>query len=590
MTAGKTDDPLDLGGFEEIDRRFAAFLLTVTGRTEPALALAAALASSATRRGHICFDLSSGRVDSLLNEADADKVEPPLPPLADWVELLRGWEAVGSADDVPDSFRPLILDGSNRLYLHRYWKYERELVESLLRMNDASPPVAGDCAARLDRLFPPPAGGGVDGQREAAAVAITRGVTFITGGPGTGKTTTVVKILALLAEQASGSRIDIALAAPTGKAAARLKEAVEEARSRLECDPAVRGLIPSESSTLHRLLGAIPGEAKFRRGPENPLPHDAVIVDEASMIDLPMMAKLVGAMAPEARLILLGDRDQLSSVEPGKVFGDLCDTSGTNRLKASVVVLSKSYRFDEKSGIGALSRLVNEGKGEEALDLALSGTHPDIRWKSAAGGPDSAGELEGVLVDGFREYLAAGDIREKFEAFQRFRVLCAYRGGPFGVERINALAERALSKAGLINPRSAFYEGRPIMVTRNDYRVRLYNGDIGLVLKEPDADGSPQAWFPSDNGGYLAIPASRLPEHVSAYAMTVHKSQGSEFDRVLLLIGSASTGVMTRELLYTGITRARRFVEIRGGRDTFLAAASRRTERNSGLKDALAAR
>ncbi len=568
--------------FEEIDRQFARFLLSITGRTDPGLALAAALASSETRKGHVCLDLAaaSAPVDTDDPEEDSSRAERPLPPLPEWLALLRGWEAVGIADSDTDPFRPLILDDSNRLYLHRYWKYEQELVASLLRRGDAPPRGPEGCLAQLDRLFPPLPGGERDGQREAAATAIRRGVTFITGGPGTGKTTTVVKILALLAQRASAARIDIALAAPTGKAAARLREAVEEARDRLDCDPGVRDLIPSETSTLHRLLGAIPGAAKFRRGPENPLPHDVVIVDEASMIDLPMMAKLVGAMRPEARLVLLGDRDQLSSVEPGKVFGDLCDTSSANRLSESVVVLSKSYRFGETSGIGALSRLVNEGKGEAALELASSGRYPDIRWEALSPGQTSIRELEGALLAGYREYLSANGIREKFEAFQRFRVLCAYRQGPFGVESINTLADRLFPSAG-----------RPIMVTRNDYRIRLYNGDIGLVLKDPaSGGGGVQAFFPDDKGGFRAIALARLPEHVSAWAMTVHKSQGSEFERVMLLLGTVSTGVMTRELLYTGITRARRFVDIRGGRDVFLSAAGRRTERKSGLKDALAAR
>jgi exodeoxyribonuclease V alpha subunit len=582
-------DPLEAGCFEEIDRQFARFLLEVTGRDEAGLALAAALASSETRRGHVCFDLASGPDDAADPEAGGPAGRPSLPPLAEWVAMLRGWDAVGLAGEAPDPFRPLVLDGANRLYLHRYWKYERELVGSLLRLGQASTPPDAGCGALLDRLFPPSPGGGPDGQREAAVRAISRRVTFITGGPGTGKTTTVVKILALLAMQAGGVRLDMALAAPTGKAAARLKEAVESARSRLAIDPRALDLIPSGASTLHWLLGAVPGAAKFRRGPGNPLPHDVVIVDEASMIDLPMMARLVAALAPGARLVLLGDRDQLSSVEPGKVFGDLCDTSGGNRLKACVALLEKSWRFGEDSGIGALARLVNAGAGEEALSIASSGRYGDIAWRPLpAGARPETREIEEALVAGYRDYLRADGIREQFEAFRSFRVLCAYREGPYGVEAVNALAGRALARAGLIDPGTAFHAGRPIMVTRNDYRIRLYNGDIGLVRSDPDSGGALRVFFPSEDGGFRAVAPGRLPEHVSAYAMTIHKSQGSEFDRVLLLLGTAPGGAMTRELLYTGITRARSRVDIRGGRDAFLAAAARRTERKSGLKDALA--
>ncbi|HEY5995399.1 MAG TPA: exodeoxyribonuclease V subunit alpha, partial [Candidatus Deferrimicrobiaceae bacterium] len=390
--------------------------------------------------------------------------------------------------------------------------------------------------------------------------------------------------------QAGDGRIDIAMAAPTGKAAARLKEAVDSARSVLGGDPAVDAMIPSGASTLHRLLGAVPGAAAYRRGPGNPLPHDVVIVDEASMIDLPMMARLVGALLPGARLILLGDRDQLSSVEPGKVFGELCDTSGGNRLKDSVVVLRKSWRFGEKNGIGALARLVNDGKGEAALALLESGRFPDISWHPLSGDPATLRALEAGILEGHAEYLRADGIAGRFEAFQRFRVLCALRQGPFGVEGANAMAERTLAAAGLIRARGAIYEGRPVMVTRNDYRVRLFNGDIGLLLRDPDAGGAIHAFFPAGDGSYRSIPPSRLPEHVTAFAMTVHKSQGSEFDRVMLLLGTVPAGVLTRELLYTGVTRARCAVDIRGGRDVFLAASSRRTVRTSGLGDALSGR
>lgn len=582
-------DPLDGNRFEEVDRQFARFLLRLTARTEPGLALAAALASAETRQGHVCLDLAAAADPTGDPAEGAPDACDSIPPLAEWLPLIAGWQAVGSPGDGEDAFRPLILDSSNRLYLHRYWKYERELAGSLLE-RAVRPGAAGGCESDIDRLFPPLPGGEPDDQRLAAETAIRHGVTLITGGPGTGKTTTVVKIISLLAAHDATRRIDIAMAAPTGKAAARLKEAVESARASMAGDPSIGAAIPSEATTLHRLLGAVPGSVRFRRGPDNPLPHDVVIVDEASMIDLPMMARLVGALSPGARLILLGDRDQLSSVEPGKVFGDLCDTSGGNRLKDSVVVLRKSWRFDEKSGIGALARLVNDGRGEPALELAGSGRFDDVAWHPLSEDPESVRSLEESMLDGYAPYLRLEGIAARFEAFQRFRVLCALRHGRFGVEGANALAESVLSRAGLIRPRGPVYEGRPVMVTRNDYRIRLYNGDIGLLLRDPDAGGAIRAFFPSGDGGYRAVSPSRLPEHVTAWAMTVHKSQGSEFDRVLLLLGTRQAGVLTRELLYTGVTRARRAVDMWGGRDVFLAASARKTFRRSGLGDALSGR
>jgi exodeoxyribonuclease V alpha subunit len=569
--------------FEPIDRQFARFLAESTGRDDGTLALAAASASAETRRGHVCLDLARAA------ETGGDEPGmPAAPPLADWVSLLEGWDAVaavgrgGEAPGEEGAFRPLVLDGANRLYLHRYWRYERELAESLLlRVGERRE--APVCAETLDRLFPPVPGAEPDRQRAAAAMAATRSVALVTGGPGTGKTTTVVKILALLARQAGERPLDVALAAPTGKAAARLKESVEAARSKLDVDPALLARIPSEATTLHRLLGARPGSTRFRHDAGNPLPHDVVIVDEASMVDLPMMAKLLGAMSPHARLILLGDRDQLSSVEPGKVFGDLCDGSPSNRLAPAVAVLTKSHRFGGDSGIGELARLVNEGRGEEAFALAASASRPDLSWHdlSAAGAGDS---LAAALLAGYAPCLAETGVRERFEAFGRFRVLCAHRSGPFGVDGVNALTERVLAANGLIRPRSPFYPGRPVMVVRNDYRLKLYNGDIGLLMAE--AGGPVRAWFPSGDG-FRSIPPARLPEHVSAWATTVHKSQGSEFDRVLLLLGDVMTEALTRELLYTGITRARHGVDLRGTRELFLGAALRRIERRSGLKDAL---
>lgn len=566
--------------FVEIDRHFARFLSRISGQAGRGLELAASLASASTRSGHVCLDLAAyaGKPLSLAGEG-----EGTFPPLDAWTEALRGWEAVGE----PGEARPLVLDRSNRLYLQRYRRYEDRLAAFLTdsgagrsRAALAEPPTDA-----LDRYFPPPAPGEVDLQREAAAAASRHRVTFITGGPGTGKTSTVVRILALLVEQAGARPLDVALAAPTGKAASRLKGAIESARNRLDCPPEVRERIPSEARTLHSLLGARPGSSTFRHGPGNPLPHDVVVVDEASMIDLPLMSRLVSALSPEARLVMLGDRDQLASVDPGAVFGDICDSAGSPRLSAAVATLRKSWRFREDSGIGALSRLVNAGEGEEALRLIESGIHPDIAWREAPGGGE---DLATAILHGYRPYLEAGTIGSAFEAFERFRVLCAWRSGPAGVEAVNRLAEKVLGHARLIHPRGLFYKGRPILVTRNDYRVKLFNGDVGILFPGSGGDRALYAHFPNDDGTFRAVPTAQLPPHETVFATTVHKSQGSEFDRVLLLLGDSPSSHLTRELLYTGITRARERIEMSGSRAVFRDAARRRVERSSGLRDALA--
>lgn len=573
---------MDDFSFVEIDRCFARFLGRITGCSSPERLIAAALVSAAGRSGHVCLDLADVAGESVPHEGPDGGEMQIAPPLPGWIDSLRGWEAVGK----PGENYPLLLDDFNRLYLHRYWRYEDAVARFLCQRDSGRTPSAtsGSLAAALDRYFPPSVDGAPDLQREAAAAAATGRVTLITGGPGTGKTSTVVKILALLIEQAGVASIDVALAAPTGKAAARLKEAVEAARDRLDCESWVRDRVPSGASTIHRMLGARPGGASFRHGPDNPLPHDVVVVDEASMIDLPLMSRLVSALAPQARLVLLGDRDQLASVEPGAVFGDICESAGSSRMTATVVPLRKSWRFREDSGIGAVSRLVNEGKGGDALAIIDAGRHADIGFRDLGEDPSV---LESAILSGYAGYLDRDSIPDAFEAFNRFRILCPFRSGPYGVEAVNRFAERVLDRAGLIRPRGGHYKGRPIMVTRNDYRARLFNGDVGILYPNPGAGDALYAWFQSDDGSFRAVSTARLPEHETVYAMTVHKSQGSEFDQVLLLLGSTPSDHLTRESLYTGITRGRSRVDIVGSRDVFRAAAERRVERRSGLADAL---
>ncbi|MCJ7596538.1 MAG: exodeoxyribonuclease V subunit alpha, partial [Desulfobacterales bacterium] len=464
----------------------------------------------------------------------------------------------------------------------------------------------------LGRVFASNASGEVDWQKVAVSTALLRKFTVISGGPGTGKTTTVAKIMALLLEQTGGERLRIGLVSPTGKGAARLQEALKAAKGTLDCHDSIKADIPEEASTIHRLLGSIPGTPYFRHNAKNPLPLDVLVVDEASMVDLALMSKMTQALPRQGRLILLGDKDQLASVEAGAVLGDICDTGrshgfsprfchdlaeatgyefepepGGPGIQDCIVELRKSYRFSEKSGIAVVSRAVNEGDGHLALACLREGGYKDVRWRNLPRPDALAGAMRERVIEGFREALQANDPLAAFDHFEQFRILCALREGPYGVVAVNAMVQGVLREEGLISPEGKWYKGRPILVTRNDYNLRLYNGDVGIVLPSPEADQELRAHFPAPDGSLRTFHPLRLPEHETVYAMTVHKSQGSEFDRVLLVLSDRDVPVLSRELIYTGITRAKGEVEIWGSDAVFRGAIARRTVRTSGLRDAL---
>jgi exodeoxyribonuclease V alpha subunit len=597
--------------FSEIDRQFARFMVKLSDDpvlTDPkALLVASAIASNAVGRGNICTLLSqwAGR-PVVWTEGEADE-EYHCPDVEAWEEMLAQASVVGR----PGEFKPLILDTRHRLYLHRYWTYERQLADIILEKAKTVMDGLDDGLLKdgIERLFPGEAGG-TDWQRVAAFAAVNRAFTAISGGPGTGKTYTVVKILALLLEQ-SNARGLIALCAPTGKAAARLRGMIRELKPGLDCSPEVKAMIPEEASTIHRLLGPVRWGRRFRFNEENRLPYDVVVVDESSMSDLPLMAKLAAALPEKSRLILLGDKDQLASVEPGAVFGDICDTGESNRfspgfsqsaervtgcsvpaseraeqaLSDSVVVLTKSYRFAPESGIGRLSRLVKAGDGAGAIDLLKNSDFPDISWRPVPQVDSLSRVIEKELLDTYAQYLKSASAQEAFERFNAFHLLCALREGPHGVVAINETIEDLAVRTRLIRRESRWYRGRPVMIVSNDYRLKLYNGDVGILF--PDADEELRAFFPTEEGSFRRLGPSRLSAFETAYAITVHKSQGSEFNHVLLLLPDRYSEVVTRELVYTGITRAKKKVEIWGREESFIEAVSRQIRRESGLKDRL---
>jgi exodeoxyribonuclease V alpha subunit len=600
------------GVIADIDLHFARFMCRIAGAPSDELELAACLASHRIGMGHACADLAglAGRIVLPGIDDDADAVEPiTAPPLEPWIEALRAAPVVG----VPGDDRPLVLDAAGRLYLHRYWSYERTLAADLLARAGAATPAVDlvQLGADLDALFPrEPGERTVDWQRVAAVTAVLRRLCVISGGPGTGKTTTAIRILALLARQ-SREPLRVALAAPTGKAAARLQEAMRAAAERLPDSPEVRAVVPDEARTIHRLLGARPRRVRFRHDREHLLAYDVVVVDEASMVDLALMAKLVAAVPPAARLVLLGDRDQLASVEAGAVLGDLCgDAPGfsdgfratieaatgsaiprgqpsASALCDSIVLLTRSHRFAATSGIGRLAAAVNRGDGATACAVLGDARAAEVGWRPAPS-PETVATL---AADRYAPYLEAiergASPAEAFTAFRSFRLLAAHRRGPWGVEALNALVADELARRLAVDADGAWYAGRPVLVTENDYTLGLFNGDVGIALPDPAADGDLRVTFEGDGGQVRRLSPMRLPAHEPVWAMTVHKSQGSEFDRVLLVLPDEDSLLLTRELVYTAVTRARERVEIAGDETILLAAIERRLVRSSGLRDAL---
>ena len=599
-----------------------------------AVAAAGRALSLAMGDGHVCVWLADlARLTA--EPGDAGPAPSALPQSADaWRSALLASRVVGSPA-APDN-QPLVLDDEGRLYLHRSFDLECRLARRLLQ---AAAPLPADPAAdaataqRLAALFGKRDGDAPDWQMLAAALALQRRLTVISGGPGTGKTTTVVNLLACLL--AAEPRTRVVLAAPTGKAAARLAEALRDRAAHLP--PALRERLPTGATTVHRLLGVRPGhggavsagEASFRHDAANPLPLDLLVLDEASMLDLALATRLLEAVPPSARVVLLGDKDQLAAVEAGAVFAELsADPSlsaatidrlaqlcglpaGTiqppapqqpGALHDSVVWFQRNYRFARDSGIGRLAADTLAGDAAAVTASLRAPGGDELHWL-ADGDERPAAATLAAAADGYAAYVAAcralpaggapdaDAIAALHATFGRFRVLCALRGGPRGVEAVNEVLSRRLRAAiaGVAVPtsdtassRQAWFAGRPVMVLRNDPGLRLFNGDIGIAW--PGADGALQVWFPAADGHWRAVPPARLPAHETAWAMTVHKSQGSEFDAVLLLLPAQRSRVLSRELLYTGITRAKRRVLLAAGADVLASAVQASSQRHAGLQ------
>ncbi|BBB26490.1 exodeoxyribonuclease V subunit alpha [Amphritea japonica] len=609
-----------------LDTQFARFIrdeeLSISGQAEvnDALPLLAALVSLQLGRGEVCLPLNGWGV---LMENWPSVLRKPAEQLLQGLceNTLIGFSVI--TDGAQEA--PLVLS-SGRLYLYRYWLYETDVAARIQQLAAPIPLNRDSIKAGLRRLFIDRLAGEIDWQQIAVAIAISRRFSVISGGPGTGKTTTVARLLALYAESFSQQMQRaplIKLAAPTGKAAARLSESLAGAREGLPVSDAICAMIPNQAVTLHRLLGPRPDSKNFRHNAENPLHLDLLVVDEASMIDLPMIYRLLSALPPHAQLIMIGDRDQLASVEAGSVLGDICSwdnqagvsvqasdsevstglcyrpaqleylqevcelpapvsAPGSSSISDALALLRRSYRFDESSGIGYLARAVNRGDGLQAMQL-FDQPWEDIRFMALS--DEGYEEMVSEVCAGYAVYLKQLQQRSEprllLKAFNQIQLLAVVRQGIYGVDGLNQAVEEHLQRQRLISLTGDWYIGRPVMIIRNDYQLGLFNGDIGITVA--DEDGRLRVWFELSDGEMKGVLPGRLPEHETVYAMTVHKSQGSEFDQVVMILPAEDTPLLTRELIYTGITRAKSKFALQATPQAFIKGSHRRTERASGL-------
>ncbi len=555
-----------------LDLHFARFLHRLSGLTgvegEAFNALVQRL-SAALGEGHSCIDCA-GEEGILQNI--------PARLCISEQEYLNG------------ACAPLVCS-RRKLFLYRYYHYEFRLARQIKTLAGKQHPVCADIFPLLDTLFPEEQeeGDQKNLQKEAVLLALVNNFAIISGGPGTGKTTTVVKILALLIAQAQYQGLGqfrVALTAPTGRAAMRLGESIIGGVRNLPVAEEIKKRIPCAAMTLHRLLGVRRNSNSFIHDSDNPLHHSVVVVDEASMVDLALMSKLVDALSPGCRLLLLGDKDQLVSVESGSVLGELL--AGLPRCG---IILEKSYRFD--TNIKALAMAVKNGKSTEAWELLLASKRQNISLFPTNWLPWLVERLilymEAVqqLIDKRRN--SERDIAALFVRLRSFQILCAMRKGQRGIEQVNREIVQLLAAQGFVckgkNGEETWYPGRPVIITSNDYNLELFNGDIGICL--PNGRGETRVWFERRDGGIVGFPAGRLPDHETAFAITIHKSQGSEFEEVAVLLPEKEYRGLSRELLYTAITRAKKNVWLLANREVFTAAVSQPVTRLSGLRQML---
>ncbi len=617
LSLQKRDNSLfTIEGFDWIDRYFASFICEAASSDKSELVIASLLVSYFTSRGHLCIDIPF-LADKYLADISEDfyniSEQIKLPHKERWLNELIASRVVGSEND----YKPLILDRQGRLYLYKYYKYERYLADSiksriLSKPEDIDHELLKKGLARYFSYDPKKP----DWQCIAAIAAVRNMFTIISGGPGTGKTTTIVNILALLIEQYLERDIKpvIALAAPTGKAAGRMKESIMERVEEKNFPSEIKEIIPIETFTIHRLLQPVKDYPYFRYNRDNLLPCNILVVDESSMVDIALISRLYQAVPPEAKIIMLGDRDQLSSVEAGAVFADLCsagkrggysiafteNVETLTGIKLSshraaekekgmsdmLIELEDNYRFGSESGIGKICEAVKRGSHEEALDILKSGKYSDIKLVIPQYSENFYSLLGETIARGYKDYFDSADANRTLKELASFKILCALRRGFFGVYEINSLVENIFHRKGAINRAAGWYNMRPVMISRNDYRNNLFNGDMGVAMGT-EKNNAMYVYFLKEGKELKKISTAFLPEHETAYAITVHKSQGSEFGKVLLILPDRMYPLLTRELLYTAISRARDNVEIWASEKVLVEMIKNPTTRMSGLKDLL---
>ncbi|MFA5708551.1 exodeoxyribonuclease V subunit alpha [Mycolicibacterium sp.] len=556
----------EAGVLDSADVHVATRLTMQAEERSEAVALAVALAVRALRFGSVCVDLRSVADD--LDDGEQPELSWPDPEA--WLADLR-------RSPLLTKHTVLHLERERLLYLDRYWREEGQVCADLVAARPLPPPVDETVLADgLDRVFHRP---GSEEQRQAVRIALSQWITVLTGGPGTGKTTAIAGLLALVAERAGARQPRIALAAPTGKAAARLQEAVRAEIGHLGGPDRAR-LAGLQAVTLHRLLGArMDSSTRFKHHRGNRLPHDLIVVDETSMVSLTMMARLLEALRPDTRLILVGDPDQLASVEAGAVLADLVEGLGA-RADGQIAELTTAHRFGAQ--IGLLAGAIRDGDADRVLEL-LAGGGAHIEFVGTDG---PAEQLREILVPHalrVRAAAAAGDVPGAFAAVEAHRLLCAHRDGPFGIRQWNRQVERWLSEHTGESLWSDWYLGRPVLVTANDYGLGLYNGDMGVTV----FDGGALRVAIAGAERVQDFATSRLADVETMHAMTIHKSQGSQADEVTVLLPSEDSRLLTRELFYTAVTRAKSKVRVVGTEAEVRAALARRVVRATGLRQRL---
>ena len=554
------------GLLELLDVELARALGRIVEPSSPEVELAIALTSRNVRRGHSCFPIGVSAAEIWPRES---RRPSELPDAARWKDLI-------AASALSDG-GPLVLDEAGRLYLRRYWRLERDIADELAVRSSTPPRMASDTnwlEASLERLFP----GADSPQRSAARNALQHSVSLLCGGPGTGKTTTVAAIVALIIEgclQEADPAPRVLLLAPTGKSAARLGEAVRQAKSRIETSAEVLAAIPEQATTLQRALGMRRDGAGFGRSADRPLEADVVVVDEASMVDLGLMRQLLNATPQDATLLIVGDPDQLTSVEAGSVLRDLVTARAQTPWKGGVTQLTKTYRYDEKQPLGQLIAAIRTADGATVQRLLDLDDATDLVWVSSAGLP---AELDRAASH-WSAALGTRNPKEHFDLRGRFVILSPFRRGMVGTRRLGAAVLDRLYQSEGREPAV-----RPIIIEENSHALKVYNGDFAMLV-----EGEPStATVQSEVEGFREIAEARLPRYADAFALSVHKAQGSEFDEVLFVLPDEDAAMLSRELLYTAVSRARRAVRLVGPKEVVLAALGRSARRYSGLVDAIA--